>query len=134
MTKAKKPGTPVNETIKRSIKRNMQRGIWGSKGPRRNTASCDGPTASMTGLDLSAVNPNGYSTMGNGAWAWHVKPDHWFERWVPKPRKGENPAEWAVRLGVLCYFENVHEGVPQDAIEEAAVVSINADFAQMDWK
>lgn len=134
MATSKKPGTPVSETLKRSIKRNMQRGIWGSKGPRRvGSYSCTGPSTSMSGLDLGSVNPNGYSTLSNGAWAWHVAPDLWFERWVPKPRKGENPAEWAIRLAVLCYFKKEHEGVPQDVIEEAAVISINAEFAHLDW-
>lgn len=133
MTKAKKPGTPVNDTLKRSIKRNMQRGIWGSKGPRCSTASCTGSSASMTGLDMAVVNPLGYSTIANGAWAWHCSPDNWFERWVPKPRKGESPVDWAVRLRVLFYFEDAHEGVPQNAIEEYAVFSINAQFAHLDW-
>lgn len=129
--KAKKPGTPVNDTIKRSIRRNMQRGIWGSKGPRRSTGqgpSCVGPSASMTGLDMTIVNPLGYSTMANGAWAWYRNPNNWFERWVPKPNKGENPVEWAVRVGVVAAMP-----VILGVADETAMAAINAQFAHLDW-
>ena len=122
--KAKKSGTPVNETLKRRIKRNMQRGIWGSKEPRGRPASCDGPTASMTGIDLGAINPNGYTTLANGAWAWHVAPDIWFERWVPKPNPNETHHSWVDRILPVWYTRK---------IDEDWVAAVNACYAHRDW-
>ena len=124
MSKAKKPGTPVNETLKRSIRRNMQRGIWGSKGPRRiGSYSCVGPSASMTGLDLGTVSPNGYSTMANGAWAWHVAPDVWFESWVTKPRPNQTLTEWLI--------DWVPE--PVEVVTQALADMLNKRYAYLDW-
>ena len=131
MTKANKPLQPVSETVKKSVARGWRQGKFGSVG-RRGHTSCDVGYASMTGLDLSIINPNGYSTLANGAWAWHCSPNDWFERWVPKPSKGENPVEWAVRIGVLQYFEGL-TGVLPDEIAQAATAAINAEFAHLDW-
>lgn len=130
MKKAKRPGTPVSETLKRSIKRNMRRGVLGSK---NSTASCDGPTASMTGLDLSGINPIGYSTMGNGAWAWHVMPDGWYERWVPKPRKGESPGHWLVRVASDLVLPTQWATQPNGWVESGVVAAVNAHLAHLDW-
>ena len=123
MRKAKRPGTPVNDTIKRSIKRNMRRGVLGSKNRPHTTASCDGPTASMTGLDLGAVNPNGIPTIAIGAWAWHVTPDVWFERWVPKPEANMTVAIWLNEITPTL----------RDRVTQALAKELNKWYLYRDW-
>lgn len=129
--KAKKPLQPVSETLKRSVARGWRQGKFGSVG-RRGHTSCDVGYTSMTGLDLASINPIGYSTMANGAWAWHVVSEHWFERWVPKPEKGEGIWKWIERLGINDFFLNIKR-IPADEQDREGVAAVNAHFAQLDW-
>lgn len=128
MTKAKKPPQSVPESIKKSVARGYRQGKFGSVN-RRGVTSCDVGYTSMTGLDLASFNPRGITTLSNGAWAWHKAPEYWFERWVPKPEKGEHQGNWALRLHVCHYFDDSYTG----GSIESATDAINAHFAHLDW-
>lgn len=87
----------------------------------------------MSGLDLGSVNPNGYSTLANGAWAWHVMPDGWYERWVPKPCKDESPVSWLVRVAPDLKLSPKWVTQPNGWFLSGIVESINSYFADRDW-